>query len=728
LDQLIEIQKQIVSGTWNLARREPDFTQPEDWAAAETLLESQRQARAQFEKAAGAMEGAAPADRIAKVFAAMEQAIDAFNSVRNERTGQLQFLDDALQGARAAYQGLIALKPTDHRVMQGGQSGGGAGGGGSMSQQQLNQLELSEDANRYETEKSARNPAEANEQREQLAVLNRLKELAQRQQGINQKLKELEAELRTAQTDAEREELDRQLKQLRDEQQELLQDADELQSRLQQAADPMQNAETRRQLDETRRQLVDASESLQEGQLSQALSSGTRAERDLQKIQEEFRKKTSAQLAEALQELQQQARELSETQDQIEGELQKLGDRSDKSLRKRQGRERVAESLREQRERLEAMMKSLRQAVQEAESSEPLAAKKLYEAARNAQQQKTDEALEAAAQLVQQGFWPDATQAEELARKGIHTLKEGIDEAAEAILGDEVEGLKQAKRELAELSAELQREIDAARGEDAPSPSGGHKPPDSANDESKSSESGEASDPKSKTAGEEESPGEKSSNGNGRGGKPSENGQSDSKPGENPGSPSENPNPSESAGNAPTGEPSKPGEPSESSGGSGANSGRPDLRSALRRRRAQRGGEKPGPGTPQPGQTDRGQSGGPGGQGGPITGGNYSDWVDRLRDVETLVNDPELQSEVSKIREQARSLRAEFKRHSKLPNWDLVEEDVEQPLVELQQRIAEEIARRESPDALVPTDRDPVPERYRELVRKYYERLGSGSK
>jgi len=40
--------------------------------------------------------------------------------------------------------------------------------------------------------------------------------------------------------------------------------------------------------------------------------------------------------------------------------------------------------------------------------------------------------------------------------------------------------------------------------------------------------------------------------------------------------------------------------------------------------------------------------------------------------------------------------------------------------------LADEIAKRETPDSLVPVDRDPVPTRYRDLVRSYYERLGSG--
>ena len=47
-------------------------------------------------------------------------------------------------------------------------------------------------------------------------------------------------------------------------------------------------------------------------------------------------------------------------------------------------------------------------------------------------------------------------------------------------------------------------------------------------------------------------------------------------------------------------------------------------------------------------------------------------------------------------------------------------------MIELQQRLADEIAKQDSPDSLVPVDRDPVPTRYRDLVRGYYEKLGSG--
>ena len=85
---------------------------------------------------------------------------------------------------------------------------------------------------------------------------------------------------------------------------------------------------------------------------------------------------------------------------------------------------------------------------------------------------------------------------------------------------------------------------------------------------------------------------------------------------------------------------------------------------------------------------------------------------------------PELRTEAARIRERARSFRVEFKRHGQPPQWSLVKLEVAAPLAELRSRVAEELARRQSAEALVPLDRDPVPVRYSELVRRYYERLG----
>jgi hypothetical protein len=89
-----------------------------------------------------------------------------------------------------------------------------------------------------------------------------------------------------------------------------------------------------------------------------------------------------------------------------------------------------------------------------------------------------------------------------------------------------------------------------------------------------------------------------------------------------------------------------------------------------------------------------------------------------------MVDDPALRAEAARVREIARGMRVEFKRHSLPPQWDAVRAQVSAPLAELRDRVAEELARRESKENLVPIDRDPVPQKYAERVRRYYEDLG----
>jgi hypothetical protein len=91
-----------------------------------------------------------------------------------------------------------------------------------------------------------------------------------------------------------------------------------------------------------------------------------------------------------------------------------------------------------------------------------------------------------------------------------------------------------------------------------------------------------------------------------------------------------------------------------------------------------------------------------------------------------MVDDPQLRAEAARIRERARAMRAELKRHSAEPQWDVVSDQLSKPLAELGNRVAEELLRRTSQKAVVPLDRDPVPPQYTEKTRRYYERLGSG--
>jgi hypothetical protein len=89
-----------------------------------------------------------------------------------------------------------------------------------------------------------------------------------------------------------------------------------------------------------------------------------------------------------------------------------------------------------------------------------------------------------------------------------------------------------------------------------------------------------------------------------------------------------------------------------------------------------------------------------------------------------MLDMPNLRDEVAQVRERARAVRTDYKKHSKPPQWSVVRTQIAEPLADLRSRIQEELLRRESKDPLVPIDRDPVPQRYSELVRRYYEKLG----
>ena len=722
LTKLAELQKQIVVATWKAVRSYQTKWNPKLAEQVTVIRDSQQKAIEQLEALAEKLSDA----KSQKILTSIAEQMAAADRTLGQslKESSLAPLTPAAAAEQAAYQGLLKLRAREHLIMKGSQSASGSSGSASPAEQQMKELELSNKQNRYEDQKQAQQQP-GQQQQENLAMLDRLKELAKRQQGVNEQLKELEAALRTAKTEAEKEELERQLKRLRDDQQQLLHDADELRNKMAQSPQQEKLNDTRQQLEQTRQQMVDATEKLREGQLSQALSASTRAERELQQLQEDFRKQTAAQFADAMRTLREEARQLAENEKQLSERLAALQDEAKKSLRQSKDRQNLEAEFKEQRQQTNDLVDAAKSVVEQSETAEPLLSKQLYDTVRSSREMKTDQALDATSQLLRAGFLPEAQKAEEQARAGIDRLKQGIEKATEGILGDEVESLKRAKRELAELAEQLDKEIAMQQpgkvgGQNDGSQNDGKQPGAKPGGGAGSPKEGEPAKEGDAQAGTGQQPGQ----GQKEQGQPGKGqGEGEGQPGQSPdGKPSPNgqPGQGDSQGQGTGGQGDSPGdqpagnEPSKQPGKAGL------------RGQPQRGGAKPSAGKSQGG--DQGGQGGGAGSGneGPLTGENFSDWNERLRDVESMVSDPKLQAEVAKVRERARSVRSEFKRHSKDPNWDLVRTTVREPLTELQRQLAEEIAKRESPDSLVPVDRDPVPTRYRDLVRGYYERLGSG--
>jgi len=88
-----------------------------------------------------------------------------------------------------------------------------------------------------------------------------------------------------------------------------------------------------------------------------------------------------------------------------------------------------------------------------------------------------------------------------------------------------------------------------------------------------------------------------------------------------------------------------------------------------------------------------------------------------------------MKAEAARIREVARDMRVDYKRHSKEPQWPLVRKLIAEPIGQLRGKVQEELLRKSSErNAIVPVDHDPVPSKYQQQQDRYYENLGGATK
>src|SRR5262249_54777245 len=110
-------------------------------------------------------------------------------------------------------------------------------------------------------------------------------------------------------------------------------------------------------------------------------------------------------------------------------------------------------------QQLDKLMDNMRKTIEDAETPEPLLSKQLYDTVRQTAQQNPEQALDATKQMLERGFVDEAKQAEAQAGKTISRVREGVEKAAESVLGDQTESLRRARNELDQLADQLDREI-----------------------------------------------------------------------------------------------------------------------------------------------------------------------------------------------------------------------------------------------------------------------------
>jgi hypothetical protein len=151
-EQLAELQKQIIAATWKVMRRETSAKLSTQFVPDVQLVEqSQSNARRQAEALGERLEDARSRTHLANVMRFMDGAL---TELRSAAAGvNVAPLSKALSWEQAAYQELLKLRAREFDVVRGNQRNQrgqqGASSSSSRRQQQLDQLRMDEEQNRY---------------------------------------------------------------------------------------------------------------------------------------------------------------------------------------------------------------------------------------------------------------------------------------------------------------------------------------------------------------------------------------------------------------------------------------------------------------------------------------------------------------------------------------------------------------------------------------------------
>jgi hypothetical protein len=513
-----------------------------------------------------------------------------------------------------------------------------------------------------------------------------------------------------------------------------------------------------------------------------------------------------------MREMRTEARQIAEKQQAIANELNEESGKPERRTLDGSGKnEQLAKQFEEQTGKVGKLKEDMKRVSGQAEAAEPLLARELYDTLRKESHADTERTLQMTKTLAERGYQSQAQKFEEKARQGIEDLKSGVERAAESVLGDEAEALRQARQELDKLHDQLNQEIaqnapqlaanqpgQAGQSAARADPQRNDVPPGSPRENAQEGQDGQSAarqdrrrirvvhgegarqsdaqqnqtsqrdgqqaqnqpQQQGERNGQRQGDGQTASNertpeqnqtaenqarqGEGqnssgqregyRQAQAQQQGRQQGQQGQQGQSGSQAQASGQRGGEQPGGQNSESAQASSQNGGEGGDNNSnterdprrandrsepQTLRNLANQAPLRRGGIRSG-------SNNRGGDSGGGGedQAGPLTGERFVEWSDRLRNVEEMLDDPALRTEVARVRELAKGVRSEFKRHSVPPNWDMVQTKISAPLAELRDRVTEELARRESKDNLVPIDRDPVPSKYADRVRRYYEELG----
>jgi hypothetical protein len=341
VDDLVEMQKDLITATWKIDRRGRD-------AGASSSDDVKTLAKGQSDLRRRALAAAAQMQRNADVrrrrpgaqrptgLPPAEPAEDAMTKAAEAMLGAQQQLE-ALKTSPALPFEMTALNElmraqadVRRREVQRQQNSGGGGRAANRQQQDLSSLFDRELARQQQSNYEAARASSETRNNRQDDTFDRIRELAKRQEALNRESDQLANGRRSE------EERKRELERLTREQSELRQQAEQLSQRLQQGQaqasgqQPGQSGERRtagqQQNDRSRamngvsEQMRAAASDLRRQDAEQARERGARALEQLRKLEEQMRQSPGDNMARALGELETESRQLGQAQRRLSGQ------------------------------------------------------------------------------------------------------------------------------------------------------------------------------------------------------------------------------------------------------------------------------------------------------------------------------------------------------------------------------------------------------------------------
>ena len=497
--QISQRQKEIIAATWNQLRdkRADKKAMTEN---AQFLSDMQSKLREQAQSLAtrmGRRELSTQNEEFKGFSVDMEQAAkdmgDAAGKLKDAR------FQEAVAPEQQALQHLLRAEATYRQIQvafgsRGGQRGGGGGGGGQgRDLENLFDLELDTEKNQYETGQQASSGGSSQRAREIDEALQRLEQLARRQQELaanaaRQPQQALQQRWQQEMLRREAEELQRQMQQLAQQNSSGEQSSQSGQSQSSQAGrSPSSQSASRGQrgqqgdsrLEQALQRLSDATNdmrrasSAQSGEQPQNQANARRAADRLREAQDMMRGMRSDQADQQVGELARRADHLAAGQQDFQARVRQLFQNPAVTERRAvpQGlpREQLEQSLQLAAER-EKMLEELRQlerdmqqASRDLAGGQRAASSKVRSALGNAQQNELDERMKYNAELLRRGYGSYVPSRELPITQGLNDLRDQLREAQGA-LGGSPAGRNNDQQALAQIEQMRNRLQGLTRG------------------------------------------------------------------------------------------------------------------------------------------------------------------------------------------------------------------------------------------------------------------------